>query len=129
MTTSRKLEPDQERWWFGKTILFALFSGIALLVLGHWITVLQSRNVYVAAAITGAMAWAVLTTFRCDWKNAGFWVTCAVLLVMHGALMWVLVISRPARVERNDALSIAIPECAVMVLILVFARAKNYFAP
>jgi hypothetical protein len=119
--------PVQERWWFGKAVLYGLLSGLALLVLGHWVTVLQSHNVYVAAAMTGGVAWALMSTFRRDWANAGFWVIFVLLFLVHLALMWTLVLARATRVERDDALRILLPEVGMMSLILVFARAKNYF--
>ena len=122
-----RLNPIKSAWWFGKAVLYGLLSAVALLVLGNWITVLQSHNVYVAAAITGGVAWALLSTFRRDWANAGFWMIFGLLFVVHLALMWTLVISRGTRVERNDALAIVLPEVGVMSLVLIFARAKNYF--
>jgi hypothetical protein len=125
----RPSEPDQERWWFGKAVAYGLLSAVALLALGHWIPVLRSHNVYVAAAMTGGLAWALMSTFRRDWPNTGFWVMFGLLFVVHLALMWRLVISRATRIERDDALSISIPEVAAMTLLLIFSRACNYFAP
>jgi hypothetical protein len=117
----------EEHWWFAKAILFASVLTVALFLLGYWIPLLHSHNVFVAAGMTGAVGWAVLTTFRQDWEKRGFWLISGVLFGAHLALMWFFVVFRETKVERTDALWITIPEVTSMIVILAAARTRNYF--
>ncbi len=119
---------SEERWWFGKALVFGLLFGIALLALGHWMPAVESRNTYVALAMTGGVAWSVLTTFRREWGRREFWGVVSVLFVLHLSLMWVLVVSRPTSADLRHALLIGIPEVIVMMVAILYARAKNYFS-
>jgi hypothetical protein len=84
-----------------------------------------SEKVFIIAAISVSLLWAIISTFRVQLSQKRFWPIVAIVFIFHFGVMWGMVTWAPS-IELSTVLLIIIPEGFAIFLFLQWALSKAH---